>query len=321
MNNRQVAHIWANQSRPSANGSHFYFEGATIYSYGSHFPIARHCTDKKGNPYILMTTKSYSPSTARHVSYVRQAIPYGMQVFQVEDPLCNYSKADLRLEFKAKKKAVLAEALRASRARTFTSLEHANRLGKEANDFAEFFGLKERVIVASPRFRLELEKADKRTKKEREAAKARQAARAVQQAAEAAERAKSQEQRDEEARFRLEMWKRGEHPISSGFNRLPVALRVNKNPGLKEKAIGVLYRGALLETSHGASVPAEDAAKAVRFVSIVKKAGIGWHRNGETCKVGDFQLDSISATGDVVAGCHRIAWDEVERIGKAEGWL
>ena len=39
-----VAHLWANKSQDSAreSGGRFYFVGDTIYSYGSHFPIARH---------------------------------------------------------------------------------------------------------------------------------------------------------------------------------------------------------------------------------------------------------------------------------------
>ena len=36
MNNSMVAHLWANESQESANGSNFYFEGQSIYSYGHH---------------------------------------------------------------------------------------------------------------------------------------------------------------------------------------------------------------------------------------------------------------------------------------------
>lgn len=34
MNNSMVAHLWANEKQESANGSNFYFEGESIYSYG-----------------------------------------------------------------------------------------------------------------------------------------------------------------------------------------------------------------------------------------------------------------------------------------------
>lgn len=74
MNNKEVAHLWANRSRPSAKGSHFYFEGDTIYSYGPHFPIARlikHPTG--GEDVVLFNPARYSLTTTRHQSLVLSA--------------------------------------------------------------------------------------------------------------------------------------------------------------------------------------------------------------------------------------------------------
>ena len=31
MNNRAIAHLWANEKKESANGSNFFFEGESIY--------------------------------------------------------------------------------------------------------------------------------------------------------------------------------------------------------------------------------------------------------------------------------------------------
>jgi hypothetical protein len=41
-NSSEVPHIWALQQQNEGRNSqgNFYFNGATIYSYGSHFPIA-----------------------------------------------------------------------------------------------------------------------------------------------------------------------------------------------------------------------------------------------------------------------------------------
>lgn len=45
----QVAHLWANQLQESArNSGNYYFNGDAIYSYGSHFMIAKHHTNKQG---------------------------------------------------------------------------------------------------------------------------------------------------------------------------------------------------------------------------------------------------------------------------------
>lgn len=43
-----------------------------------------------------------------------------------------------------------------------------------------------------------------------------------------------------------------------------------------------------------------------------------WHRNGEQIAVGHFQLDSVTADGDIKAGCHTIAWSEMLRLALLE---
>ena len=77
LNADNVAHTWAYQSQQEAytpNRS-FYFYGPTIYSYGSHFPIAKHATNSKGENKILFTTRKYSNTTAKHINKVWSAIP------------------------------------------------------------------------------------------------------------------------------------------------------------------------------------------------------------------------------------------------------
>jgi hypothetical protein len=78
--NSQVAHVWAQQNQAtgrSGNGQ-FYFEGATIFSYGGHFPIARF-VEANGSRVVLFTAADYSVTTGRHKSYVRGAL-HGLDV-------------------------------------------------------------------------------------------------------------------------------------------------------------------------------------------------------------------------------------------------
>lgn len=84
----EIAHLWAHQTQTEARNPHgnFYFNDKTIYSYGSHFPIARHVTNDKGEAAILFTNRSYSSTTAKHIHIVRQAIPRGIPVFYVHNP-------------------------------------------------------------------------------------------------------------------------------------------------------------------------------------------------------------------------------------------
>lgn len=54
MNNSMVAHLWANEKQESANGSNFYFEGESIYSYGRHFEAGRIVRNKRGEKAYLI---------------------------------------------------------------------------------------------------------------------------------------------------------------------------------------------------------------------------------------------------------------------------
>lgn len=74
MNNTQVCEAFSN-GETEGRGSNLFIDGDTIYSYGHHFPIAKH-TDKfvDGKEIILFTTKSYSVTTAKHKNYVFHAL-------------------------------------------------------------------------------------------------------------------------------------------------------------------------------------------------------------------------------------------------------
>lgn len=74
MKNSTVAHNWANRIGSSMKGSNFYFEGDTIYSYGSHFPIATIITvPGNSDDFTVITTQKHSISTSCHTSLVRNA--------------------------------------------------------------------------------------------------------------------------------------------------------------------------------------------------------------------------------------------------------
>lgn len=63
--NSEVAHRWANGIGERCTGSHMFFEGNIIYSYGYHFRIAI-----KWNGYVLYNEERYSNSTSKHQGYV-----------------------------------------------------------------------------------------------------------------------------------------------------------------------------------------------------------------------------------------------------------
>lgn len=63
--NSEVAHRFATGIGERCTGSHMFFEGNVIYSYGHHFPMAI-----KWNGYVLYNDERYSVSTCKHQGYV-----------------------------------------------------------------------------------------------------------------------------------------------------------------------------------------------------------------------------------------------------------
>lgn len=72
MNNSELCHLWANQSRATAKGSNLFFEGATLFSYGYHFKVAKRIM-LDGERIALFNPQSYSQSTSKHQSFARRA--------------------------------------------------------------------------------------------------------------------------------------------------------------------------------------------------------------------------------------------------------
>tara|TARA_Y100000593_G_scaffold64534_1_gene119097 strand:- start:122 stop:1009 length:888 start_codon:yes stop_codon:yes gene_type:complete len=94
-NHNQVAHFWANKVQSEGKASNMFFESDIIYSYGYHFPIAKHI--KKD--VVLFTSDNYSVSTSQHKSIVRQSIPHNKIVLTI--PIVDggkYSSFDLSIE-------------------------------------------------------------------------------------------------------------------------------------------------------------------------------------------------------------------------------
>jgi hypothetical protein len=77
-NTDQVIHLWAQNNYPRArNGKgSVYFEGATIFSYGSHFPMGHHMPDGA----VILNSDRYSVSTSGHQSGTAWAVNHLRQI-------------------------------------------------------------------------------------------------------------------------------------------------------------------------------------------------------------------------------------------------
>lgn len=90
LSSAQVVTAWARQTQDNARNHHgsLYFHGDTIYSYGSHFHLARHVKDSRGEACALINSRRYSKTTSDHASAVAYALhDCQMPVFLVPDPL------------------------------------------------------------------------------------------------------------------------------------------------------------------------------------------------------------------------------------------
>jgi len=276
-----VAHLWAHKSQDFARnpGHNFYFHGDTIYSYGSHFPVARHVS-RKGNSAVLFTTRSYSSTTAGHKCMVEGACRH-LTVFHVADVNTTEPRKQFA-EYRAAYMALVGKYAKA-RQRKPEILAGLRDLVSEANQYAEFFGLRARLTLPDDLTGMiaecqAIEKREK-TRKQREEAK---------QAREALER--------------VQKWVDGESDYCPSYG--PIRLRV---------------KGDELQTTRGARVPLAHAVKAFRVIKRLHDKGQAYQRNGHTIHLGHFALDSVDSAGNVRAGCHEVAWEEIARVATLAG--
>jgi hypothetical protein len=139
-----IAHLWANQLQDEArNSGNFYFNGKTIYSYGRHFPIAKHI-EKDGERAVLFTTRGYSNTTARHISVVRQAANH-LNVIKCYNP--NATHDENFESWKTEAELVAAKLPNAKKPEKYLNeLEYIN---SQANKYAQFFGLELPAILST----------------------------------------------------------------------------------------------------------------------------------------------------------------------------
>jgi len=86
-----IAHEWACDSEGKGIGAaaNILYANGVIYSYGSHFVIAKHVKNGKGERAILFTERSYSQTTAKHISAVESAVSHLNLIFVPDPALCH----------------------------------------------------------------------------------------------------------------------------------------------------------------------------------------------------------------------------------------
>ena len=352
MNNSMVAHLWANEMKEFANGSNFYFEDESIYSYGSHFEVGRIVRNKRGEKAYLINDIYRSSSTSKHQCCVRDAIPTGSKVFSVGYNMSNTGN----MAFVTSGLESIKDAIeKYKKARTELSYRDVWGNFKNIMDYIEFFDMEtpQRLLKKSANEWLgtnhELSYKSDKIKREH----VRELKRVFQillnhQALEVlgtvnvivdevcgegtwikySERSerwrKGEEEREriklerlrkeEEARYKdfdekLEEWKSGE----INFLNTPFYI-----PDEKPNA-WIRIKGNIIETSKQIKIGIAEAKKLWRAVSAMHRGAE--FRHGLVEDVIGHQWSLNRYENDLLtAGCHRIAYSEMESIAKQLGW-
>lgn len=297
VNTATVFHYWANEVQSDArNGTgSVSFDGPTAYSY--RMPIARIVVNALGHKAYLVTSSTYSVTTAKHISQLRRSIPVNAEIFPALISLNGWGSVFNPTLNLAKMIEEIDELTQTAKRARSNKVWHIRRLISDtakAKDFASFFALTEpifsaEVIAACDSYdavagRMEAlrlaieEKHDKR--------KAEQLAKLPQN---------------------LQLWKEGKQISLDSFY------------GLEYQCMRIA--GDNIETTGGAIVPIADVTKAMSSILYILNRG---GENGELedykpkhlIRFGYYALTSITAVGIVTVGCHRFEKEEILRIAE-----
>lgn len=303
---KTIDHAWVHRQAPWGNTGtrgNESFDGDRFFSYST--CIAERLTVNKKDIYFISRYR-YSSSTGSHINGVRHAIPATCEILTVIGVRRGTrnilpDKPDRKRWAQEEIGALLKEAgeQSASAARSPSSggykLNYARELVDQAKRFAEIFKVKIKVDTDLAKLGEQVEELRKKAQAfEREQQKKLLAANK-----EALDKWLSGDPR---AQYPTALLRRGE------FNtRLRVTAR----------AVDGVNTVKVVETSLGITIDYREAQAALKW--LLSHRVKGWRTNGEQFKIAGYNVSSVSETG-VIAGCHRVRWDEIERIAKQEGW-
>lgn len=296
----ELAHVWARQSQAEGRTptNNFYFYRDTIYSYGSHFPIAKILP----SGVVLCTYRTYSNTTSKHVWAVKHAVNHKEIVYcsnPNSDPWYNLTQESRNIEAQkdiseaprrrqatrdnAKSEAKqLVERARAYCLAVGTTLEKELRALRKSTDL----GQQKACDLFMWAIDMNFDYAGAILKRNA----------AIKKARTKAEKLKAENQK----KFLAE-WLNGEGDAwLLDYSMTPVMMRLRK----------IEDGDKIVETTHGAKV-SYDAAKLLYRMIIAGKDIKGHKIDGYTV---------ISLNGVLKIGCHEIPRTEIDRFAALMNW-
>lgn len=283
-----VAHLWANQHQDEAKTANrnFYFYKDKIYSYGSHFCIAKHETNKAGEHAILFTTRGYSSSTSKHIQVTRNAC-WGRIIY------CAFPEGSDEKNFDDFERKILEISNNLPNARKpekyIAQIEYQNSL---IGLYAEFKGVKVPKKLQKLMLIADKDSYTKILGKRAEAIKR--------------DKAKLLKLRQQQEKERLQKFQQEDLPEWRNFDKLYIDSKgvtgfdvLRFNPSTE-----------VIETSQAIKIERESAK---RIYHIIKQSIDG--RINKPEKILDFRV--LQITPELIeVGCHKIKMEEIEMIAK-----
>ncbi len=289
-NSGEVFHVWAQQNQFEGRAANVFFRDRSIFSYGEHFEMARFVTSE----IVLFTTRSYSQTTAKHMSGVRRAISHktAFAVPSFED----HNKNGLYLVQKVKNQI---EKLQRSRTHIVWLNGEIQLAINAAHEYLKAFKKEIKIEIRKEISGLDAyhnkhitpELLKSKIDKENEY-KAKEGERQKARDIRAAEHRRIMFLEESE---RLALWQEGKYSGSFSYNA-PTLLRI---------------KGQEIETTKGASVPLIEARK---FWNT-----LGRKENVIGMRLGHYTVDGLEGS-TLTVGCHKIPLREVYRMAKALNW-
>lgn len=297
--NKELAHVWAQQKQTDGRANNMFFDGASIFSYGRHFEIARFVRPDV----VLLNDDTYSPSTNKHQSYTRRAISH-IKTFSVgsmtdhnENAAAMVATVKREID-EIKRKHFIEWPYKSIVDTAAVALDYINTFKKEVNaaNKKAVRGLdkfiKKELPAAWIEKKLEREKVlvaaanVRRDEKRKRDAAAWELQRIEMEKRRAEELIREQED--------LAKWLNGED-VRSYFGG-PIQLRI---------------KGDEIQTTGGANVPLIEARK---FWHALQR-----RENVVGMRLGHYTVDELD--GDTLrVGCHNIPVREVVRMARALKW-
>lgn len=301
----EIPHLWVHGRTEYARNSsdNVSTRDGKLFSYAAE--IGRIITVNKriGKRVALLKDQTYSVTTSKHQSRMRQALHGNdIAVFHVDNldisaEYPNASRSNHQQNLKGYADKIIAAAKTASRARSNREwrINALIVLVVGANGYARTFGYKPRFAVPSD-IDLEALKLKAQQEAKRDAAK----------------RAKRNAEMEVQRQAAITKFNAETLPIWLNGGAVDIGWNARDYTGTDYLRVNPA-ESSELQSSRGAIVPIEHVRRALRLIAALP-AGIEWHSNSHTIHVGDYSISHGTADGTVIVGCHQFNRAEVERI-------